>query len=142
MPPGTMRHRSGAEPAATLGWCVHLRPVRCTSGAQRQRPLRLAAGALRPASSRAHARVLHRAGLLDAGELEQMLAALNQLEADVLGRAFTPTMADEDVHTALERGLVERLGASGRQAAGGAQPERPGGDRPAAVSARSGAGRD
>ncbi len=64
-------------------------------------------------SSRAHARVLHRAGLLDAGELEQMVAALDELEADVLSGAFTPTIEDEDVHTALERGLVERLGTLG-----------------------------
>ena len=64
-------------------------------------------------SSRAHARVLHGAGLLDAGELEQMVAALNDLEADVLSGDFTPTIEDEDVHTALERGLVERLGTLG-----------------------------
>lgn len=64
-------------------------------------------------SSRAHARVLYRAGLLDNGELTQMLAALDALETDVLTGAFLPTVADEDVHTALERGLVERLGVLG-----------------------------
>jgi argininosuccinate lyase len=64
-------------------------------------------------SSRAHARVLHRAGLLDDDELAQLLTALEQLEADVVSGRFTPTVADEDVHTALERGLVERLGALG-----------------------------
>jgi argininosuccinate lyase len=52
-------------------------------------------------SSRAHARVLHRAGLLDT------------LEQDVRSGAFVATEADEDVHTALERGLVERLGSLG-----------------------------
>ncbi|WP_367138890.1 argininosuccinate lyase [Saccharothrix sp. HUAS TT1] len=61
--------------------------------------------------SRAHARVLHRAGLLTADELERMLAALDALEADVASGSFTPTLADEDVHTALERGLIERAGA-------------------------------
>ncbi|XVS62780.1 argininosuccinate lyase [Actinosynnema sp. CA-299493] len=60
--------------------------------------------------SRAHARVLHRAGLLTADELARMLAALDALEADVASGAFTPTLADEDVHTALERGLIERAG--------------------------------
>jgi argininosuccinate lyase len=64
-------------------------------------------------SSRAHARVLRRAGLLDESELKQMLLALDALEADVQSGAFTPTIADEDVHTALERGLVERLGTLG-----------------------------
>ncbi|GGP51045.1 argininosuccinate lyase [Saccharothrix coeruleofusca] len=60
--------------------------------------------------SRAHARVLHRAGLLTADELDRMLTALDALEADVASGAFTPTLADEDVHTALERGLIERAG--------------------------------
>ncbi|CAL9382437.1 Argininosuccinate lyase [Actinosynnema sp. ALI-1.44] len=60
--------------------------------------------------SRAHARVLHRAGLLTADERDRMIAALDTLEADVASGAFTPTLADEDVHTALERGLIERAG--------------------------------
>jgi argininosuccinate lyase len=62
------------------------------------------------AGSRAHARVLHRAGLLDDGELAAMLAALDALDADVASGAFTPAPGDEDVHTALERGLIERAG--------------------------------
>jgi argininosuccinate lyase len=62
------------------------------------------------AGSRAHARVLHGAGLLTEHELEGMLKALDALEADVVSGAFTPTIADEDVHTALERGLIERAG--------------------------------
>ena len=65
------------------------------------------------AASRAHARVLHRAGLLDDDELAQMLEAIDGLERDVASGAFAPTPADEDVHTALERGLVERLGSLG-----------------------------
>ena len=65
------------------------------------------------AASRAHARVLHRAGLLDDDELERLLDALNLLEADARDGRFVPTVEDEDVHTALERGLVERLGALG-----------------------------
>ncbi|NUT97497.1 MAG: argininosuccinate lyase [Saccharothrix sp.] len=60
--------------------------------------------------SRAHARVLHRAGLLTEDERDRMIAALDALEADVASGAFTPTLADEDVHTALERGLIERAG--------------------------------
>lgn len=62
------------------------------------------------AGSRAHARVLHRAGLLAEDELVRMLAGLDELERDVASGAFTATLADEDVHTALERGLLERLG--------------------------------
>jgi argininosuccinate lyase len=63
--------------------------------------------------SRAHARVLHRATLLDDLELERMLQALDGLETDVRSGAFVATPQDEDVHTALERGLVERLGPLG-----------------------------
>ncbi len=65
------------------------------------------------AASRAHARVLSDAGLLDAGELGRMLAALDDLEAACASGEFRPTVEDEDVHTALERGLLERLGALG-----------------------------
>lgn len=63
------------------------------------------------AGSRAHARVLNRAGLLTEDELTRMLAGLDRLAADVADGSFTGTIADEDVHTALERGLLERLGA-------------------------------
>ena len=62
------------------------------------------------AGSRAHSRVLHKAGLLTEEELTGMLAALDVLAADVASGEFTPVIADEDVHTALERGLLERAG--------------------------------
>lgn len=39
-----------------------------------------------------------------------MIAGLDALEAAVADGSFTGTIADEDVHTALERGLLERLG--------------------------------
>ncbi|MGH8795301.1 MAG: argininosuccinate lyase [Stackebrandtia sp.] len=65
------------------------------------------------AASRAHARVLNRVDLLDDDELKRMLAALDDLEAAVAGGEFVAAMADEDVHTALERGLLERLGPLG-----------------------------
>ncbi|HEY2272900.1 MAG TPA: argininosuccinate lyase [Jatrophihabitantaceae bacterium] len=72
------------------------------------------------AGSRAHARVLHGASLLDDDELAGMLDALDALERDVVSGAFTPDPSDEDVHTALERGLLERAGAElgGRLRAG------------------------
>lgn len=63
------------------------------------------------AGSKAHARVLAKAGLLTADELGRMIAGLEQLAVDVENGSFTGTVADEDVHTALERGLLERLGA-------------------------------
>jgi argininosuccinate lyase len=63
--------------------------------------------------SRAHARVLASAGLLTDAERDAMLKALNDLDEAVENGTFRPTPEDEDVHTALERGLLERLGALG-----------------------------
>jgi len=62
------------------------------------------------AGSKAHAKVLHNAGLLTAAELDAMLSALTILAADVADGSFSPNEADEDVHTALERGLLDRAG--------------------------------
>lgn len=63
------------------------------------------------AGSRAHARELNRVGLLTDKELERMLRALKFLEEDVTNGIFVPEPGDEDVHTALERGLLERAGS-------------------------------
>ncbi|WP_257478798.1 argininosuccinate lyase [Acidipropionibacterium jensenii] len=63
------------------------------------------------AGSKAHAKVLHHAGLLDDQQFADMEAALDRLLADVSSGAFAPSPDDEDVHTALERGLIERAGA-------------------------------
>jgi argininosuccinate lyase len=65
------------------------------------------------AGSRAHARVLHRAGLLTGDELAQMLSAPHELSAEVAAGTFTAVESDEDVHEALERGLTEKLGTLG-----------------------------
>ena len=62
------------------------------------------------AGSRAHARVLHARELLTDAELDGMLAALDELEADVRSGAYAPAPGDEDVHGALEKGLIERAG--------------------------------
>jgi len=64
-------------------------------------------------ASRAHARVLHRAGLLEDAELERIIGALDELDNDARNGTFRPAAEDEDVHTALERGLLERVGALG-----------------------------
>ena len=63
------------------------------------------------AGSRAHARALHRAGLVTDAELSGLLTGIDGLATDVESGAFGPLPTDEDVHGALERGLTERLGA-------------------------------
>jgi argininosuccinate lyase len=62
------------------------------------------------AGSRAHARVLARAGLLDEAELSALLTGLDALDEAVASGAFSPDADDEDVHTALERGLLDIVG--------------------------------
>jgi len=62
------------------------------------------------AGSRAHAHVLATAGLLDPDDLTALIAGIEALAGDVETGAFAADPGDEDVHTALERGLIERLG--------------------------------
>jgi argininosuccinate lyase len=72
------------------------------------------------AGSRAHAEALAAAGYLTADELVAMHGALDALAADVADGSFAAAASDEDVHGALERGLIERAGAElgGRLRAG------------------------
>ncbi len=72
------------------------------------------------AGSRAHARALGTAGLLSDDDLASLLAGLDQLEAAVEAGEFVAAPDDEDVHSALERGLVAIVGADvgGRLRAG------------------------
>ena len=61
----------------------------------------------------AHARVLHRAGLLSDEELTLVSAALDDLAAQIAAGTLVPEPSDEDVHTAVERALIARLGELG-----------------------------
>ena len=65
------------------------------------------------AGSRAHARELQRAGLLDESETLRTLEALDRIGDDFAAGRLHPTPDDEDVHTFIERVLTERLGALG-----------------------------
>lgn len=56
-------------------------------------------------ASRAHAAVLHTAGLLTDEQRDGLLAGLDSLGCDIADGSFTPVDTDEDVHSALERGL-------------------------------------
>src|ERR1700712_3794853 len=62
------------------------------------------------AASKAHARVLFRAGLLTEDQRDGLLAGLDSLGEDVASGSFGPIVTDEDVHGALERGLIDRVG--------------------------------
>lgn len=64
-------------------------------------------------SSLAHLSVLEKASLLNKDEAEKIHKALKELSADVSSGKFVPSAQDEDVHSALERGLTEKLGPLG-----------------------------
>ena len=63
--------------------------------------------------TRAHARILHSAGLLSDTELAAVDGALVELAVQVAEGSIGPEPQDEDVHTAIERHLIARLGELG-----------------------------
>ena len=65
------------------------------------------------AQTRAHAQVLHAAGLLTDTELNVVVGGLDELLVDVKAGVVNPDPTDEDVHTAIERTLIARLGEVG-----------------------------
>lgn len=58
----------------------------------------------------AHAKALSAAGYLSKEELVQVEGAVAKLRTEVAAGDFVPTKDEEDVHAALERGLIEKLG--------------------------------
>ena len=65
------------------------------------------------AGSRAHVAGLRRAGLLTAEEAEALVAALDQVGAELASGTFAFAPTDEDVHTAVERRVTELAGDAG-----------------------------
>jgi argininosuccinate lyase len=64
-------------------------------------------------SSLAHLSVLESSELLDSKVVSSIRAALKELQSEVESGKFVAIESDEDVHSALERGLTEKLGAIG-----------------------------
>ena len=65
------------------------------------------------AVTKAHARVLVAARILDAGDLPQLDAACDALLSEWAAGTLDPADGDEDVHSVVERELTERLGDLG-----------------------------
>jgi argininosuccinate lyase len=61
----------------------------------------------------AHVRALEDAGLLTAAEAGQIEKALREVGDEISAGAFAFDPADEDVHSAIERGVIRRLGDVG-----------------------------
>lgn len=64
-------------------------------------------------SSLAHLAVLESSELLPADTANKLRSALKELQSEVTSGKFLPIDSDEDVHSALERGLTEKIGAVG-----------------------------
>jgi argininosuccinate lyase len=65
------------------------------------------------AGSRAHVRGLARVGLLADDERDAVLAALDEVQAEMAEGRFDYAVGDEDIHTAVERRVTEIAGAAG-----------------------------
>lgn len=63
------------------------------------------------AGSKAHVKALFTAGYLNNDEAERLNKVLAQLLERVQAGSFVPKEHDEDVHSALERGIIEIAGA-------------------------------
>lgn len=64
-------------------------------------------------SSKAHLQGLLESGLISEGDAGAIDEALTRLLGQVITGDFAPSEVDEDVHSALERGLMEVLGERG-----------------------------
>src|SRR5437899_10898201 len=66
-------------------------------------------------ASQAHARMLAEVGLLTADEAAQIVATLDAIAGDIERGEFAFSVKLEDIHTHMERALIERLGDVGRK---------------------------
>lgn len=67
------------------------------------------------AASRAHAEGLQRIGILGDEELQGILRELDVLDDDIVAGRFVLDERYEDMHSAIEARLVERLGEAGKK---------------------------
>jgi len=66
-------------------------------------------------ASQAHARMLGEVGLLTADEAEKIAATLEAIGTEIDAGQFAFSVGLEDIHTHIERALIERLGDVGRK---------------------------
>jgi argininosuccinate lyase len=63
----------------------------------------------------AHARMLARAGLIRGTEARAIERALNEIETEIDAGRFRFDITDEDIHLAIERRLIAKIGDAGRK---------------------------
>jgi argininosuccinate lyase len=67
------------------------------------------------AGSKAHAKMLAKVGLISGSEIEQILAGLREIEAEIESNTFTFRPELEDIHMNIEKALVEKVGQAGEK---------------------------
>ena len=63
----------------------------------------------------AHARMLGRCGVISQADAEGLIEGLEVIRREAAEGSFSPTVADEDVHFAVERRLIALLGPLGKR---------------------------
>jgi argininosuccinate lyase len=66
-------------------------------------------------ASQAHARMLADVGLLNSDEAKAIVSTLDAIAEEIERGEFTFSVKLEDIHTHIERALIERLGDTGRK---------------------------
>src|SRR5438309_5859133 len=66
-------------------------------------------------ASQAHARMLAEVGLLTGDEAKQIVSTLDAIAGEIERGEFAFSIKLEDIHTHIERALIERLGDVGRK---------------------------
>ncbi len=66
-------------------------------------------------ASIAHARMLAEIGVLSTAEFSEIELGLGQIMAEMAQGDFAFELADEDIHTAIEKRLIEKIGDTGKK---------------------------
>ncbi|MEM1262807.1 MAG: argininosuccinate lyase [Pseudomonadota bacterium] len=95
------------------GAALDARVLAFTAGEDHRLDARLVAYDAKASAS--HARMLHQAGYLSATDTDAIVAGLQQLAASHANGDWSIELADEDVHTALEKHLTNAIGDAGKR---------------------------
>ena len=72
------------------------------------------------AGSVAHARMLGNRGILPKAEADRIVKALTAIRGEIESGKFPFDLSDEDIHMAIERRLIRRIGPVGESSTRGA----------------------
>ncbi len=61
----------------------------------------------------AHAKMLSKCGIIEGSEADAIIRGLREIEEEIKSGKFAFELADEDIHMAIERALIEKIGPVG-----------------------------